>query len=320
MKLSEKYRPQDDQLLIGEKQRKAYEVLTGKHHQIVTFTGSSGTGKTTLGKIYASYLLNCEMDKLNQHPAFQHVDSRSVGVAYFKEQFIEKLYEPNMYSKYKVYLIDETHSLKSASEQRLLLTILEALPEHVVIIFTTDQPELLNKPLLSRLTSGHFRLTVPTLSEMRNHMLNIFGKEGVQLEGKVVEGATRTISTKDANNIYKSAQGNIRTLLDLMDSWIDGYFEPILDSDDENDDFVKAMMSGLTMSEAFGLMGSIQNYNSVLHGLCGFAISVLSRESNSKKAHIANKILLTFGKGLNQIVAEKVAFGQRLAEFYNLES
>lgn len=313
-KFSEKYRPISREWLIGQSQLNAYDGLLRDMPQTVLLTGKSGVGKTTIAKLFAAHLLNCSVNELEKKFAFQYVNSRVVGIDYFRQELIENLNTPFFFSDKKVYLFDEVHALKKDSEQRVLLTVLESLPEFVHVMFCTDQPHVLDKALLSRLEPV-INLSIPTMEERKKHMLKILALEGVQLEGQSINGATRTISKQDANSIYQDSSDNLRSMIDKIESWLGGYFTPSISDTNQELPFVQAFFAkGLTLTEAFNLLKDESNYNGLLHGMCGYAIGILQRDSNSSKAELAIKTLSVMGNGLSPYVSEKIAFYRLLME------
>jgi DNA polymerase III subunit gamma/tau len=152
MQLYEQYRPKQFSEVVG--QNKAIETIQlltrrGLSGRAYWISGQSGTGKTTIARLIANEIAN-------EHN-IEELDAGDVTVAQL--QAVEK--SMNTYgfgSKTgKAYIINEAHGLKRAAIRQLLV-LLERLPNHIVIIFTTtvEGQELLfdesedASPLLSR--------------------------------------------------------------------------------------------------------------------------------------------------------------------------
>ena len=152
MNLSEQYRPRTLSDLIG--QPKAVKVVEriaerGIGGRAFWISGGSGIGKTTLARIIAGMMADpfyvAEYDSADDFTS-AHVD-----------RMRETMHLYSLGKGGRAWIINEAHGLRR-SVVRQLLGILERLPEHCVVIFTTTrdgqdalfEDQIDAHPLLSR--------------------------------------------------------------------------------------------------------------------------------------------------------------------------
>ena len=133
MQLYEKYRPKVIDQVIG--QGKAVKVIKRLIQNSVGgrcfwISGASGTGKTTLARIIADSIAD---DLYVQE--FDSADQLSVSAIDKVEQDMH-YFAPGKGGR--AYIINEAHGLRKPVIRRLL-GLLERIPDHVVIIFTTTK-------------------------------------------------------------------------------------------------------------------------------------------------------------------------------------
>ena len=180
------------------------------------FTGTRGTGKTTVAKIFAK-TVNCE------HPTEDgpcgecrickaiaagasmnviEIDAASNnGVDNIREIIDEVSYSPAE-GKYKVYIIDEVHMLSTSAFNALLKT-LEEPPAYVVFILATTEPQKLPATILSRCQRFDF-------GRIPAH----------QIAGRLrqaAEGAKAEASENALMLIARAAEGGMRDALSILD-------------------------------------------------------------------------------------------------------
>lgn len=183
------------------------------------FTGTRGTGKTTVAKIFAK-TVNCE-NPGEDGPCGRcricraiaagasmnviEIDAASNnGVDNIREIVDEVSYSPAE-GKYKVYIIDEVHMLSIGAFNALLKT-LEEPPSYVIFILATTEVHKLPITILSRCQRYDFkRITIDIITE---RMRELILAENVEVEEKALR------------YIAKTADGSMRDALSLLDQCI----------------------------------------------------------------------------------------------------
>lgn len=183
------------------------------------FTGTRGTGKTTVAKIFAR-AVNCE-NPIGQNPCGEcrvcreiaagvsmnviEIDAASNnGVDNIREIVDEVSYSPTE-GKYKVYIIDEVHMLSIGAFNALLKT-LEEPPSYVIFILATTEVHKLPITILSRCQRYDFkRISIDTITE---RMKDLMADEQIVVEEKALR------------YIAKTADGSMRDGLSLLDQCI----------------------------------------------------------------------------------------------------
>lgn len=156
------------------------------------FTGSRGTGKTTVARIFAREAGAHEIDIYEIDAA----SNRGIDdIRALKEAVHTLPYE----SRYKVYIIDEVHMLTKEAFNALLKT-LEEPPSHVIFILATTEKDKLLDTITSRCQVFEFR--APDRDELREAVLAIAQKEKFDL---TPQGAD--IIAVAADGSYRDAYG-----------------------------------------------------------------------------------------------------------------
>lgn len=187
------------------------------------FTGTRGTGKTTIAKLFAKSV-NCENPK-DGSPCGQcrscqtiasgasvnviEIDAASNnGVDNIREIIDEVSYSP-VEGKFKVYIIDEVHMLSIGAFNALLKT-LEEPPSYVIFILATTEVHKIPITILSRCQRYDFkRITIGTIVERLRELMD---REQVRVEEKALR------------YIAKTADGSMRDALSLLDQCIAFHF------------------------------------------------------------------------------------------------
>ena len=150
--LSIKYRPTSfndmtEQSAIKDILENQIKTKTFQHGYL--FTGPSGTGKTTSARIFASMINDGKGNPIE-------VDAASNSGVDNIRQIIEDAKRKPLDAEYKIFIVDECHSLSDSSWQALLKT-LEEPPKFTIFIFCTTNPEKIPPTILSRVQRYNFQ-------------------------------------------------------------------------------------------------------------------------------------------------------------------
>lgn len=150
--LAVKYRPKtfDDmteQSAIKDILMNQLETKTFQHGYL--FTGPAGTGKTTSARIFANMINNGKGNPIE-------VDAASNSGVDNIRQIIEDAKRKPLDAEYKIFIVDECHSLSNGAWQALLKT-LEEPPKFTIFIFCTTDPQKIPNTILSRVQRYNFQ-------------------------------------------------------------------------------------------------------------------------------------------------------------------
>lgn len=199
------------------------QIMADRIGHAYLFTGTRGTGKTTIAKLFAK-TVNCE-NPVNGSPCGKcrscqtiaagasvnviEIDAASNnGVDNIREIIDEVSYSP-VEGKYKVYIIDEVHMLSIGAFNALLKT-LEEPPSYVIFILATTEVHKIPITILSRCQRYDFkRINIDTIAQRLSDLMT---QEKVFVEDKALK------------YIAKTADGSMRDALSLLDQCIAFHF------------------------------------------------------------------------------------------------
>lgn len=264
--LYRKYRPRVFGDVVGQEhivRTLQNQIKTGRIAHAYLFTGSRGTGKTTIAKIFARAVNclepidgsacgaceNCKGIHDGASINIIEIDAASHnGVDNIREINEEVKYTPAV-GKYKVYIIDEVHMLSTGAFNALLKT-LEEPPAHVIFILATTDPQKIPVTILSRCQRFDFQRikSQDMQAELRTYMEN----ERIQIEDEALSYITRL------------ADGGMRDALSLLEKCISFYFDEMITLDK-----VLYLVGAVDQRLLFDMVDAIRTYDSTKAiGIC----------------------------------------------------
>lgn len=204
--LANKYRPQTFDDVSGQD-----VTITVLKHQIeqdayshtILFAGYAGCGKTTCAKIFANsidgeiYELDCA-----SHNGVEEI-----------RKIVDDSRTQSLIHKYKVYILDECHTLSAQAWSSLLIVLEENLPKTIFIFCTTDTQKIPNT-IMSRVQ--RFNFLPITNKVIYDRLKYVCEKENITIEDE----ALKTLS-KSSNSSMRQALTNLDKCLmygELTDS------------------------------------------------------------------------------------------------------
>ncbi len=215
--LYRKYRPDSFDKVIGQDHIVRTLINQIKNDSIghaYIFTGTRGTGKTSVAKIFAR-AVNC-LHTQDGSPCGQcdvckellssgnfdilEIDAASNNSVDQIRELTDKINFPPTIGRYKVYIVDEVHMLSKAAFNALLKT-LEEPPMHAIFILATTEIHQIPATILSRCLRFDFRLVPNSVIAARIRF--IFDDIGVKYESSAVDliAASGAGSVRDALSI-----------------------------------------------------------------------------------------------------------------------
>ena len=239
-------------------------IATNKISHAYLFSGTRGTGKTTIAKIFAKNVncMNlidgnvcgkceiCTTENTDDIQDIIEIDAASNNGVDEIRELKNKIKLAPVLCKYKVYIIDEVHMLSTGAFNALLKT-LEEPPSHVIFILATTEPQKIPITIISRCQRFDFKKL--SIIYIKNRLKYIAEKEHINITddcldeiAKMSDGAMRdAIGLLDQvssfnedsitiDDIYQiSGSVPFKKIYELIDSYINEDIENILKTTEE---------------------------------------------------------------------------------------
>ncbi len=173
--LYRKYRPGKFSEVVGQDHIVKVldaEAKSGDISHAYLFSGTRGTGKTSIARIFADAIGTSKND-------IYEIDAASNTSVDDIRNLNDSVFTLPFESKYKVYILDEVHMLSKSAANALLKT-LEEPPSHVVFILATTETHKIPETVLSRCETYTFKK--PSQDVLKKVVTNVAKKEGFTLD------------------------------------------------------------------------------------------------------------------------------------------
>ena len=165
------------------------------------FCGGAGTGKTTCARIFANEINHFEGNPIE-------MDAASNSSVDDVREIIQQAKTKSLESEYKVFIIDECHSISNTGWQAFL-KLLEEPPAKSIFIFCTTDPQKIPKTILSRVQRYDFqRISHKGVVDRLTYILNAEQQEANDFTN---------IDPAALDYIAKIADGGMRDAITMMD-------------------------------------------------------------------------------------------------------
>lgn len=204
MNLATKYRPKTFDEVVEQKLTldivKSMCESTTLVNRNFLFIGPAGCGKTTTSRIIANVLNEGQGSPIE-------IDAASHSGVEDIRSIIQQASQYPIGMKYKIFIIDECHSLSNTAWQALLKT-LEEQPAKTIFLFCTTNPEKIPATILSRVQT--FKLSKISAKGIYDRLVYVIAQE--KKEGHNINYTPEALSY-----LSRLANGGMRDALTSLD-------------------------------------------------------------------------------------------------------
>lgn len=302
---TEQFRPWKPSQLFGKVQKDLAQSLldrvdNGKFPREVLFCGPTGVGKTTIARMYAAKILGVE--KLSLDDIWEYNCADDTGIDGIRE-LLTHFHTGMLGVKYSIFYLDEIHQLTQQAQQALL-TKIEPVPPHVVLLASTTNPEKIIKTLKGR---------------FKDYWLDIPSKEDfVKLGGFIYKFYKKEPDLNVIEHAYNISQGSVRVFESKLQEAIEGVLTvEKVDIEDETKITHMLFFQNVKLQALFEAASKEKSPYGSAKGICGYAISILSNPQSKGEAFRRAQIVLhIMGESWNGM-DERIVFFQKLLKIYS---
>ena len=204
--LYRKYRPEKWSEVIGQDHIVSVLKSSAEKNSIAhayLFSGTRGTGKTTLARIFAKSL------GITPNDIYEIDAASNRGIDDIRE-IRDGVHVLPLNSPYKAYIIDEVHMLTKEAFNALLKT-LEEPPSHAIFILATTETDKIPETVVSRCQVFSFKK--PSQDILKQSITSVAKKEGYSID----PSASDLISIL-AEGSFRDALGILQKILGSVEN------------------------------------------------------------------------------------------------------
>ncbi len=175
-----KYRPQKFEDVLGQEHVVAPLkacIANNKIAHAYIFSGTRGTGKTSIARIFAREIGTDQND-------IYEIDAASNNSVEDVRALNEAVAMLPFSSKFKVYILDEAHMMSKSAFNALLKTI-EEPPSHVIFILATTELNKIPETIISRCETYQFKS--PNRTVLKQLAMQTAESEGYKIDSATAE-------------------------------------------------------------------------------------------------------------------------------------
>lgn len=157
------------------------------------FCGGAGTGKTTCARIFANAINNYKGNPIE-------MDAASNSGVEDVRAIIQQAKTKSLDSEYKIFIIDECHSISNTGWQAFL-KLIEEPPAKSIFIFCTTDPQKIPKTILSRVQRYDFqRISHEAVANRLDYIcqcedVSVYERDALDYIAKLADGGMRDAIT-----------------------------------------------------------------------------------------------------------------------------
>ena len=284
MSLYLKYRPAQIEDMVGNEEicQAVTEMMNDpdRPHSFL-FTGPTGCGKTTFGRILRTGL-DCSDDD------FREVDSADFrGIDTVREMRRQSQYRPKN-GPCVIWLIDECHKMTNDA-QNALLKILEDTPKHIYFILATTDPQKLLPTIRGRCST----FVVKPLND--NQMMALL-RRTVKAENASLQKAVYAQIIEDCQGLPRNALQTLDQVLRVEPEQRLETAKTAAEELSQSIELCRALIKGEGWKKVARILSGLQNQDAVgvQKHILKYCRSILLKGEHEQAAHVMEEMIEPF--------------------------